>query len=244
MRWSFGSWLRHGLKSSGLVALSLTIFILGWALLCGPQAVTAAPEEGQAISFRWSFGALTGQGKLGKLESITHDTALKTGDRLKMMVELQKDCFVYVIYFGAQDQVKLLFPYSLSQFTTDYQVGKRYYIPQGSPWFELDQNVGSESFHLLASAQRLKGLETFLTQYESAEAQKKPEVAKQILAEIRDVKKQNREFAATAERPVNIGGNVRGMEKHQGVTGPDVAGIAQEITGSGFYSRAFTLEHR
>lgn len=237
------SWYR-GLQLAQRSAFSLAVLLLGGALLLNAQNVGAAPEEARNISFSWAFGALTGTGKNAKLEPITQDTALASGDRLKMMVELQKECFVYVIYFGGQDQVKLLFPYNLGQFTTDYQVQKRYYIPQGGAWFELDQNVGGEAFHLLASSQRLKGLEAFLTQYEAAEIEQKPAIARQILAAIRDVKKQNREFASVAERPVNIGGNLRGLDKPSGVEGPDVAGIAREITGSDFFSRTFTIEHR
>jgi hypothetical protein len=244
MRSSLNDSLQCGLTSVKRIAFTLTVLLLGWMLPLNAQNVGAAQEEAKNISFRWAFGALTGTDKNAKLEPITRDTALTTGDRLKMMVELQKECFVYVIYFGGQDQVKLLFPYNLGQFTTDYQVQKRYYIPQGGAWFELDQNVGSEAFHLLAAAQRLKGLEAFLTQYEAAEIEQKPVIAKQILAEIREVKKQNREFASAAERPVNIGGNIRGLDKPRGAEGPDVAGIAQEITGNGFFSRTFTIEHR
>jgi hypothetical protein len=244
MRSSSDDSLHRELKSVERVAFGLTVVLLGWMLVLNAQNVGAGQEEAKNISFRWAFGALTGNDKNLKLEPVTRDRALATGDRLKMMVELQKEGFVYVIYFGGQDQVKLLFPSSLSQFTTDYQVGKRYYIPQGGAWFELDQNVGSEAFHLLASFQRLKGLEAFLTQYEAAGNEQKPAIAKQILAEIRDVKKQNRDFASAAERPVNIGGNIRGLDKPQGVEGPDVASIAQEITGGGFFSRTFTIEHR
>jgi hypothetical protein len=223
----------------------LTIICLG--LVCAFNAVaipaTAAQEEG-GIAFRWAFGALVGKDADHKLEPITADRALKTGDRLKMMVELQKECYVYVIYYGPQDQVKLLFPYTLSQLSTDYQVRKRYYIPQGAAWLELDQNVGTEAFHVLASAQRLEGLEAVLSQYDTAETESKPGVAKQVLAAIKDLKKQNRQLATTAERPINIGGNVRGLDRPQGGDGPDVAGLAQDITAGGFYNRTITIEHQ
>jgi len=223
--------------------LALVVFgaACGWGF--HPGSVSAAQGDGD-IAFRWAFGVLPGNEDNPKLEAITADRTLKTGDRLKMMVELQKECFVYVIYYGPQDQVKLLFPYRLSELASDYQVGKRYYIPQGAAWFELDQQVGAEAFHVVASSQRLAGLEATLSEYERAEGGAKVGLAKRVLAEIREVRRQSRDLTTTAERPINIGGNVRGLDRPVGDEGPDVAAIAQEIVGKGSYCRTFTIEHR
>jgi hypothetical protein len=83
-----------------------------------------------------------------------------------------------------------------------------------------------------------------LSQYDAAATDSKPTVAKQVLATIRDLKKQNRQLATTAERPINIGGNVRGLDRPQGGDGPDVAALAQDITASGFYNRTISIEHQ
>ncbi len=88
----------------------------------------------------------------------------------------------------------MLFPYEIQQFTSDYKLFKKYYIPQGDKWFELDDVVGQEMFYLLASAKRLFGLEALLREYKSAEAVKKRALAKQILVEIRKEKKQYRKI--------------------------------------------------
>ncbi len=98
---------------------------------------------------------------------------------------------------------------------------------------------------MVASAQRLKGLETVLSQYDTVEAGQKAEVAKRVLSEIRSLRKQGRELTTAAERPISIGGNVRSMEKMKGgVEEPDVSSIAQEIAAKGSYCRTFTIEHR
>jgi hypothetical protein len=224
-----------------LIALAVIGVASGW--MASTSDVNAAQGDGDIV-FRWAFGVLAGNEANPKLEAITADRALRTGDRLKMMVELQKECFVYVIYNGPQDQVKLLFPYKLSEFASDYQVGKRYYIPQGAAWFELDQQVGAEAFHVVASSQRLAGLEAALSQYETTGQGDKVELAKRVLAEIRDVRRQSRDLATTAERPINIGGNVRGIDRPLGDERPDVASIAQEVEAKGSYCRTFTIEHR
>jgi hypothetical protein len=206
------------------------------------ERVAKAGENDLNVSFKWAFGALVGKER--DFQPVTRDVALKTGDQLKMMVELQKECFIYLIHYSEGEGIRLLFPYKLQQFDTDYQLSKRYYIPAGDAWFQLDQVAGNEFFHLLASAERLENLEELLLDYESAEADQKPEIATKILAEIRSVKREHKEFAAPAERPVAIGGAIRGMEFSKGAGRPDVATIANNILSTGFIARTFTIEHQ
>ncbi len=223
------------------------ILILFSFLLFDKQNTTRAKQSKQdqdLVCFRWAFGAMVGSKNDQRLVAITRDTRLKTGDQLKMLVELQKRCFVYLIYHTGQDELHMLFPYEFQQFTSDYKLFKKYYIPQGDKWFELDEDVGQETFYLLASAQRLFGLEALLGKYKSAEAGKKRALAKQILVEIRKEKKQHRKFATSAERPVTIGGSVRGVSKDKKIHSPDIDPIAAEVNATNFYSRTFTIEHQ
>lgn len=227
------------------------LFLIGWltAGLNPPSGRTingpAAMQEGvqaENVAFRWSFGALVGKEK--KLVPITRDTVLKTGDEIKMMVELKHECFVYVIYHSTKGEITLLFPEDLRQFTGDYKAEKNYYVPSGRRWFELDKNIGRETFYLLASSERLLDLEALLGSYKSADDSKKPPLADQILAEIRTVKRKFRTFTTLAERPVTIGGNIRGVEKAEESKRPDVSTIATEITANNFYSKTFTIDHQ
>ena len=204
----------------------------------------AEQNEEKNVCFRWAFGAIIGPENDRRLVAITRDTTLTTGDRLKMLVELKKKCFVYLIYHSAQDEIHMLFPYRVKQFTSDYETLKKYYIPQGEIWFELDKDVGRETFYLLASAQRLIGLEALLGKYKSAEAVKKRGLVKQILAEIRKLKKQHRRFTTPAERPVPIGGSVRGVTRDKAIHFPDIDPIAAKVSTTNFYSRTFTIEHQ
>ena len=58
------------------------------------------PKE-ENVHFRWALGALTVKDNDHILIPITADTTLKTGDQLKIFFELQKDCFVYLIYHSS-----------------------------------------------------------------------------------------------------------------------------------------------
>lgn len=204
----------------------------------------AGTQEKPNVSFEWAFATLSDAGKEWNLLSISRDTTLQTGDQLKMMVRLKMDCFIYVIHETPSGEISLKFPYDLKQFTTDYRVGKNYYIPKGREWFKLDNNTGRETFYVIASSRRLLDLEALLSKYKDADESKKPAVAKDIVAEIRSVRKHYKTFTTLAERPISIGGNVRGLGKVPGGGFPDVAQIATEISANNFYGKTFTIDHK
>jgi hypothetical protein len=199
-------------------------------------------DNKENVAFRWSFGALVGKSK--NLVPITRDTVLTSGDEIKMSVELKTECYVYVVHFSPQGEIGLLFPESFGQFAGDYKPGKNYYVPKGRTWFELDKNTGKETFYLLAASERLIELEAMIGEYLSASTEKKTDLAKQIIAEIRDVKRKFRTFTTLAERPVTIGGNIRGVDEADKAKRPDVSTLATEISASNFYSKTFTIDHK
>jgi hypothetical protein len=201
-----------------------------------------APDEGENVAFRWGFGAFL---KSGKFVPITRDTTLQSGEELKMVIELVKDCFVYLIYQSSRGDIHQLFPYETSQFlSNDYVKGKNYYIPKGRSWFKLDTNTGRETFYLIAAVQRLPDLELLLSKYQSADNASKPSIASDIVKEIRDVKRRFRTFATLAERPATIGGNIRGVTTQEEVKRPDVATIATHISATNFYSKTYSIDHK
>jgi len=219
-----------------LTALCLTLF--------GSLPANAAQKEEKNVSFRWAFGAMVGTEDDRRLVPITRKAALKAGDKIKILVKLQKKCFVYLIYYSAENEIHMLFPYEGKQYGTDLKTSKKYYIPQGEMWFELDENAGREVFYLLASAKRLIPLEALVDKYEMADPGKKPGLSKQILTEIRKTKKRHKKFTSTAERPIPIGGNMRGTTQDKEGSSPDIESIAVEVSAANFYYRTFTIDHR
>lgn len=236
---------RMGRKFLSLFVLTLLgIISVCGSHLCVHAAERTASEAEDAVSFQWAFGALTGSEENRKLEAITKDTTLKGGDQIKMLVELQTKCFVYVIHQGPQGQVRLLFPYNLQQFASDYELAKKYTIPRGDVWIALDASPGTETLHLLASAQRLGEIEKLWSQHEAAEDAHRTEIAKLLLAEVRNVKKQHRDLSGRVERPVAIGGAIRGIQKPSDPALFDIASLALEISSPDFYARTFTIDHQ
>jgi hypothetical protein len=226
------------------LAFLLGFFAIGSRFSEQPLQVTSTVQQGEAnIGFDWSFGALIGKNKT--LVPISHDTTLKSGEEIKMMVKLTKECYVYIVYYGSKGEVDLLFPRSMSQFQKDYVEDKNYYVPPGRDWRTLDKNTGKEVFFFLASTERLLDLEAKINNYLSAaDTSKKQTLASDIVTEIRSVRNHYSIFSTIAEKPVTIGGNIRGMEEVKKSLRPDVANIAVHISANNFYSKTITIDHQ
>jgi len=230
----------------------LALFIIGLLMHVGadrPATWTKETEhpnhaiqDEENVKFRWAFGAIAGKER--RFVSVNKDTQLATGDELKMVVEMKKKCYVYVVHRSPKGAISLIFPYTLKQLSTDYALNKNYYIPLGRDWFKLDKITGSESFYLLASVDRLGELEDLLAQYAKADELKKADLSELIISEMRNVRKRYKTFTTLAERPISIGGNIRGVDKVEETRKPDVALIAKEISANNFYSRTFTIDHQ
>ncbi len=214
-----------------------------WSLSLAAEEAQERSQDPE-VDFRWAFAAMSVQDGKNSMRPVTQDMTLKSGDQLKMMVELQRRCFVYLFHHNQDDGLKLLFPYALQQFEGDYQPNRRYYVPRGEAWFRLDQNPGREVFYLIASSKRLGELEKAYLRYDSAEATFKAETAKALLDQIRELRREHRELTSPAERPVPIGGALRSVEKVEDPHRFDIAAFADEVLSTGFVARTYTIEHK
>ncbi len=225
-----------------LLLLLVAAFVLTGSSPGPGPASTPAIQEQANIGFQWAFGAVVGKDR--KFVSITHDTTLSTGEEVKMLVQLTKECYVYVLHYGSNGEIDLLFPYSFRQFQTDYETGKNYFIPKGRDWSRLDKNTGRETFFIVASTERQLDLEAKVGDYLAADASKKEGLAKAIVSNVRDLRRKYTTFATIAEKPLTIGGNIRGTDKVETSRRPDVTTIATEVTARNFYSKTITIDHQ
>lgn len=227
-----------------MARLALITWIVSPIFFQPPAIAQDQSNPGKNIHLQWTFGAIKNRASGSRIETITRDTVLQTGDRIKFFIYLQKPCFAYLIYYSSQGELSVLFPYRFKTAERQTFTIGRYYIPGGDQWFELDQHGGAEKFYLLASTRKLALLEALVNNYESADRSQKPELAKQVLAEIRRLRKKHLKFKTAAERPVSVVGNMRGTEKKPGANVRDLAEFAMQVSAGGFYSRTFTIDHR
>jgi hypothetical protein len=134
---------------------------------------------------------------------------------------------VYVIHEDPKGAVAPLFPETPDAFPAGYKAGARYSIPSDGGLLTLDAVTGIERIYVTASPARLPRLEAALKNGSRAA----------VIAELAALRKQHAK-ADWVERPVQIGGQVRGLK------GPDITSMATEITAQGFYSRVFVIDHR
>lgn len=240
--------MRFSKKTIALACFAL--FFSRPALVCTMKGALADTPGGACpsrlfsdVDFRWAFVANSMKDGRRVTGPVSQNMALKSGDKLKMMVELQKRCFVYLFHFDERSGVKLLFPYTLAQLTQHCQTGTRYSIPRADGWFRLDNNPGKEFFYLIASASRLDGLEQAYSQYCSASGQAKTVQGKALLERIKVLSKEHPDLCAPAERPVTIGGALRSVKATRDSKRPDISAFADEIVSKGFTARTYTIEH-
>lgn len=195
-----------------------------------------AAGAGDAVALRWALGSL--EGGSGTPTAISKDTQLKKGAKLKFLVEPLSPCSVYLLLLDSSDEISVLYR-KAAQPSGKAADGKPTYVPDGSRWFELDEKAGMETFFLLASKEPLAGLESLLDKYvaPAADAAAKKKLGAEIVAEVRRLQKENRNFARPVEKPVMIGGRTRGDDPAA------IERLATEVTAERFYDKTITIEH-
>jgi hypothetical protein len=230
-------------KPTGLLSLPGSFLALAIVLCASPGIGLEGGQGTHKIVLKWAFGVQRHSGGDKQIVSIARYSTFQKGDQFKLMVESYTSTFVYVLRTDTSGNVDLLLPTSVKAFGKPLKTSITYYVPAGSEWLTFDKESSRETFHLLASAARLKDLEVLIKTYQTADAEERQELAEKLLKEIRKVKQYNRNLKASVERPVNIGGSVRGL--HPPAKSPDseLEKIAVEIRGEKFFSRAFTIDH-
>lgn len=232
------------MNQSSKLCINLVIYLIAFSQYCSiPCSIAEQQCEGE-VCFSWALGAIVESDGNRKFIQINRDTILSSGDQLKMLLKLRKKTFVYILHHSAQDELYMLFPYNLSQFSNDYEVSKDYYIPEGDFVIELDEIVGIEKIYLIASNRRINELEDLYTSYNSAEYPQKPELIKKIIHEMRKLRIRHKKFIIEAERPTTMVGNVRGHIICEEAKFKDLEKIAIEYTAKDFFSKTFTIDHK
>jgi hypothetical protein len=198
----------------------------------------ASIVSAQDVRFRWAFGVATGAGPGRHFAPITgEDVTLHTGDEIKMFVGPDCKCFIYVLHADQAGQFDVLYPADGA--FSDTPPATPSYIPAGGGWLQVDETSGTERIYLLASTTRLTALERLLAA--SASSAKTVSPTQQIIGELARLQKST-VARNWSERPVTIGGQVRGKPDP---AHPDIATTATVITGPApFFSRVFIIDHR
>jgi hypothetical protein len=220
------------------IAVTFAVLFIAPAI----ASAQAPPGKGE-IGFLYAFGAYVGPQGKGKIISVQNETSLRAGDRLKLFFEPKSDQHFYLLHLSSQGELTPLFPAAAQP--AKVVRGTKVFIPTGNNWFELDAHPGQEKFFLIATAERLDRLEELCARHTALKDKVDLQAsADEILDEIKRLRQKNKQLSAPAEKPVRIGGSVRGEKPSSGPAVPDITSLAAEVTAPGFYTRTFSIEHR
>jgi hypothetical protein len=106
----------------------------------------------------------------------------EAGDRFKLVVRTNCDCYVYIVSIDGSGWAEPVFPPKAATIAgtapTPMKKDQEVAFPEGSYWFSLDQVKGIETFYVVASANRRTDLEESLAKMAAEVRPTGPIVAK------------------------------------------------------------------
>ena len=201
----------------------------------------AEEAASDVIEVRWVMAGLSKDADPSRPKSIPPETVLRTGDKIKMYLKAVNKCFFYLFYQNPEGQLRLIYP---DAFPSNGLVsGTQLTVPSGDQWFEFDEQTGTETFHVLVSPAPLRSIETLYEDYRQ-HASEKGYPATRIITAIERLRNQQRPLTSKAERPLSIGGTIRGPSKTGTETTESRLGhLAEDITTANVFCRTYTIEH-
>ena len=128
-----------------------------------------APATAQQLTFHYGF---IGQHDDQQLYVIEDRADLASGSKLKLNFEYPTGSWFYVCYLSSTDEHALLYA-SNTGLDANEQT-----IFDAVGWLALDENIGTETFTLIASERRLEKLETLFNNYSKASDKSRKRFAK------------------------------------------------------------------
>lgn len=212
-----------GARRSWLAALAV-----GIPLTCG--STSGDPQ----VVVRWAFGAQVGAEGEERWVPVREHMELPSGTRLGLLVEPRSAGYVYVLRRGPEGSFTTLLPPGGSWDDEGAEAGEVHAIAPAGGSLVVGESSGVEVWYLLAAPDRLSRLESLL-------AARRDETSgdADVLAEIERLETERAPLARPAERPITIGGAVKG-DPQAGSLGA----LAVEFSARNLVYRSVTVEHR
>ena len=124
-------------------------------------AATTEPPEDRPIELTLIIAKRAPDGTATMLEE---GGVLTADDRYGIFFEPEADAWVYILQRDSTAKIDVLFPNpKFSDQTNPVSGGTPVWIPKDvNTWFKLDENVGAESFFVVAAREQDKGLEAII----------------------------------------------------------------------------------
>ena len=192
----------------------ITVLVFLALLLC----FSAGAPQVQKNDLTWSLG-LQNQ-KTMKLVSLNPPVQLITGDSFFVLVEPQKDCYLYLIAESVQNEEIIVY----------YAGSCKGGVEWRSPEIRLIPPEGTENFFVVVSLAEQAALAQRISAFNSDSGiiQRRA-----LMNEVFRIRAEVSNLVETPEKPVLMGGALRGSEEEN----------AREFSGVGTYVKTISIEH-
>ena len=209
---------------------------LAISIIASLVVALAAPATAQQLAFHYGF---IGQHDDQQLYVIEDGAALASGSKLKLNFEYPTGSWFYVCYLSSTDEHALLYA-SNTGLDANEQI-----IFDTLGWLALDENIGTETFTLIASEEPLENLEELFSNYSKANDKSRKRFAKRISRALEDLPGQlagtsGLQLAQRLEKPI-IGGVT-----FRGVSSDDLSehSLNYKASGDRIAQTVFTIDHQ
>lgn len=211
----------------------VAVLLIAIFLSCS-SALNASEDN---LSFKYAFIRKAPDKVTEEILDFAQKPQVKTGDQLRIFLQPIENAFLYVFLESSQKNLDLMFPETPDAYDNTFEMKKNYYVPGKTTWFEVDKNKGDERFYILASSERLTGLEEITKKYLANN--KNDEYKAKVLEEIKNVRQSFSRLASNTETGVPIAGTFR----TRGLDDSTIIGNATHVDAKQFYGKTLRLTH-
>ena len=195
----------------------------------------AAPASAQQLTFHYGF---IGQHDDQQLYIIEDRADLASGSKLKLNFEYPTGSWFYVCYLSSTDEHALLYASNTGLDANEQAI----FDTVG--WLALDENIGTETFTLIASERRLEKLETLFNNYSEASDKSRKRFAKRIARTLDDLQKQLKK-SDSPQLTQRLNTPIMGGVTFRGVTGEEISqhSLSHKTNGDQIAKAIFVIQH-
>lgn len=205
-------------------------------------AVQSAGGELPPLSLRYE---LLCPGPRGEA-SLADGSTVPSGQRFKLRLQANSDCYLYVLLYDSRSKASVLFPHREVALSNQVRGGVSYEVPPGSTWYWLDNHPGLETFYLVASYVPLEDLDALLRAMQQGDGAARAAAARDQIDRaakgMSPATAQPYQPSGLTVRAKGVGGVV---DVGWGAPSPaSAAGVDNVVSGFATVVKKVTLHHR
>ncbi|MDP6634697.1 MAG: DUF4384 domain-containing protein [Phycisphaerae bacterium] len=185
----------------------------------------------------------------GREVRLADGSTVRSGQKFKIRLQANSDCFVYVLLYDSAGDAGVLFPHRKIRIGNKVRGAVSYEVPEAAKWYWFDDKPGTETFYLVASYTPMRSLDAIVAKMEQVGGRRAP-LARSARKEIDEViVKGMSSTGSKGYRPkgYNIADRGVGGVVDVGLGGPARTGagaIDNVVTGHATVVKKITLLHR